>query len=127
MLKMKKLSLYFLIASLTWLPIQLTMASSFSVNGVISKAMLNADTSSIEQNNSETSEHCKTKKKVNDCCSNGGACAQMDDCNHCVSFVAMPQTQISTFLTSMYSPQQPFVHLMIGSIRHSEYRPPRFV
>lgn len=121
----KQISLYLLIASLTWLPVQVTFASSFVMPS--NSAML-SDLSSVSTNSHQQldkSSHCDTTQHEKDCCNNGGACSQMDhDCNHCVSFVAMAQATQQKFSATHYPIQTIYNQRLTGITRLSAYRPP---
>ena len=121
----KKISLYLLVASLTWLPVQVTFASSFVMSS--NTAMQSTLTSPIAFNSQqqlEKSSHCDTTQHEKDCCSDGGACSQMDDCNHCVSFIAMTLDAQQNFSPQQYTIQAIYNQRLTSVTSLSAYRPP---
>ena len=124
---MKKISLYILIISLGWLPIQVTASSSFFVS-TSATAPTELTSLSVGQSDLAKSAHCETQQSVSDCCNDVNGCSHIDhDCNHCVSFVAMSQDFQTKILSSTYYLQHSYSQPLIGSSSHSEYRPPRSV
>lgn len=127
----KKISLYILIASLTWLPIQVAFASSFGMSSntaketTLTSSMLNVSVSKQSSQQLEKSSHCDTTQHEKDCCSQGGACSQMDhDCSHCVSFVAMAQDVQQNNHPQNFTIRTSYNHRLTGVTSFSAYRPP---
>jgi len=128
----KKISLYLIIAALTWLPVQVTLAASFimpanmtmqsnSASPVIDPSLARLGAQQIEN-----TSPCHMNTHEEDCCSQTSACSQMGhDCNHCVSFVAItPSTQLQ-ISPQHYSIQTFYSHRLTSVASLSAYRPPR--
>lgn len=70
--------------------------------------------------------HCDMHQYVKDCCTQKSACNQTDqDCNHCLSFVAMAHEQQQILFPPRYSLQNTSNVHLIGETSISAYRPPR--
>lgn len=118
---MKKISIFVLLISLAWLPIQVAFASSF-VSSMQDSAI---ESASLHQ---EETSHCQMEQAMPDCCGEDSACNQMDNsCHQSVSFVAVTQDPHQTILYSSYSDKNIYNHPMISLSSLSAYRPPRFI
>jgi len=123
---MKKIALYILVVSLGWFPIQVSYASSFSLNQ--GSSSLSTFTNSISH--IEKSSHCHTQDKADEmsCCDNASYCSQMGhDCSNSINFVAMTQEFPPIRLYSNATLQLSFNHRLVSSTAQLEYRPPRFI
>ena len=130
----KQISLYLLIASLTWLPIQVTFASAFVLSSNVATHnnstpqfanVSQTDKVSQSAQPSDDMSHCKTMQDKKDCCSDGGTCSQMDhDCNHCVSFVTIAQDAQQKFSPQHYTNHNIYNQSLTGVTSLSAYRPP---
>ena len=120
---MKKISLYILIVSLTWLPVQVTFAVSI-VDIEKEVTFLSASTGQANHCNMTESTH----ELAENCCTESmdTGCSQMEhDCHQSVSFVAMAQNYLTNnFLVS--TTEKTIFNQNLNSIPSlSAYRPPQ--
>lgn len=154
-LLLKKISIFILVLSLGWLPIEVAFATS---SIVVSKSLFTASANSsknsqikqhhsrltVNQGNIEsqpnllldstikqasvekTEPHCAMHEKGKDCCNDKSSCGQMDqDCGHCLHFVAMLHWQYQTDFHALYLTQSNDAYSLNGITNISAYRPPR--
>ena len=118
---MKKISIFILLISLAWLPIQVAFASSY----VSFMSDSTIESASLHQ---EEPSHCKMEQAMPDCCGEDSACTQMDNgCHQSVHFVAVTHDANQPILYSKYSSNNTYNIPMIGLSSLSAYRPPRFI
>ncbi|MBN4080204.1 hypothetical protein JYT31_00930 [Beggiatoa alba] len=120
----KKITMYLLIASLGWFPIQVTFASSFIMPA---KVMLQADPqSSTTAQSNQDKKGCDMHKFVKDCCSSNSACNPGDqECGHCLSFIAMTHDQQQINFPPRYVIQNEYAYCLTGMTNIPAYRPPQ--
>lgn len=138
----KKLSLYLLVISLAWLPVQVTFASSFVISSHAAADIISIHSEAVQSNLSEASyskvgnfktgladsSHCESIQKEKNCCEQSSACSQMGhDCTHCVSFIAMMQDAQQKFTTQSYTNNNTYNQRLTGVKNLSTYRPPCFI
>ena len=120
---MKKISIFFLLISLAWLPTQVAFASSF-VSSMSDSAIESAPL------HREKTSHCQMEMEqaMADCCGGDSVCNQMDNgCHQSVHFVAVTQDANQTILFSNYSNKNIYNHPLMSLSSLSAYRPPRFI
>lgn len=129
----KKTMLYIVIAAVAWLPVQVAFAASFvmpasapmqmtATNPSSSVAAKQADAAKEQMNMA----HCDMHKKVKECCQSDTACNMSDqECNKCLSFVAMSYLHQLPQFAIQYQTQYNFYRPLIGTIQFLDIRPPK--
>ncbi len=132
----KKISIFLLVISLGWFPVQVTFATSFVMSDssvarvarqVDTPTSLHAAHKAEKYTADKSMAHCDMhEKNFKDCCSSDSACAQADqDCGHCLNFIAMtPEKQQAIFIP-LYAVQNSYAYTLSGITNISAYRPPR--
>ena len=117
---MKKISLFILLISLAWLPVQVAFASSF-VSSLTSELQ-------ITQQEQDKKPHCQMEQVLADCCGQDSACNQMDNgCHQSGSFIAITAEASHSIFTPHHKTQNTYNYPMIGLSSLSAYRPPRLI
>lgn len=127
----KKISLYILIASFTWLPIQATFAAVFippanmSMHSVSKSPAMHLSLATQESQQLSNALPCHTTGQKKNCCNQADGCSQMGpDCNHCASFIAIAQGVQQPIIKQHYFIQHSYNNRLTGVTSLSAYRPP---
>ena len=125
----KKISMFLLVISLGWFPIQVTFATSFVIpdsNAAQAATAASHATHKIKSNTDKSIAHCNMHKELKDCCSNNSACEKSDqDCGHCLHFIAMTHERQQAIFLPLYAVQNSYAYTLSGITNISAYRPPR--
>lgn len=130
----KKISTSLLIISLAWLPVQVSLAMSFTGSNIDKPdavSRMSVRTAVVYQLKTLSAEkstgHCAMHNKLKNCCADESDCGQMEhDCtSHCLNFAAVTLEYSQIIIPERYRTKNSHASILSGITNVPGYRPPR--